>query len=94
MRILSTIFGKCATVIGIDLGTANTLVHVKGKGILLREPSVIAVDRDTKQVLAVGTEAKEMMGRTPEGITAVRPLKDGVIADFDQTEQMLKGFIS
>ncbi|MBO7393913.1 MAG: rod shape-determining protein [Abditibacteriota bacterium] len=94
MRILSKIFGKCATVIGIDLGTANTLVHVKGKGILLREPSVIAVDRDTKQVLAVGAEAKEMMGRTPEGITAVRPLKDGVIADFDQTEQMLKGFIS
>jgi rod shape-determining protein MreB len=78
---------------GIDLGTANTLVHVRGKGILLREPSVVAIDRDTKKVLAVGDEAKRMLGRTPGSIVAIRPLKDGVIADFDQTEKMLRYFI-
>lgn len=94
MNIFSKLFSKYAKVIGIDLGTANTLVHVNGRGILLREPSVIAVDRDTKKILAVGEEAKQMIGRTPEGIMAVRPLKDGVIADFDQTERMLRGFIS
>ncbi|KRQ88141.1 Rod shape-determining protein MreB [Caloramator mitchellensis] len=79
---------------GIDLGTANTLVYVKGKGIILREPSVVAIRNDnTKQVLAVGDEAKEMIGRTPGNIVAIRPLKDGVIADFDITQNMLKMFI-
>lgn len=79
--------------IGIDLGTANTLVCVKGKGIIMREPSVVAVDVRTKSVRAVGTEAKEMIGRTPGSIVAVRPLKDGVIADFEVTATMLKRFI-
>lgn len=78
---------------GIDLGTANTLIYVKGKGILLREPSVVAINCDTKKVLAVGLEAKQMIGRTPGNIVAIRPLKDGVIADFDVTQTMLKKFI-
>jgi rod shape-determining protein MreB len=78
---------------GIDLGTANTLIYVKGKGILLREPSVVAINVDTKKVLAVGLEAKQMIGRTPGNIVAIRPLKDGVIADFDVTQTMLKKFI-
>ena len=81
--------------IGVDLGTANTLVFVKGKGIVIREPSVVAVDERTnpKTVVAVGADAKKMIGRTPGSITAVRPLKDGVIADFDMTSDMLKAFI-
>ena len=79
--------------LGIDLGTANTLIYVKGEGIVLREPSVVAINSDTKKVLAVGTEAKEMIGRTPGNIIAIRPLKDGVIADFDVTQTMLKKFI-
>lgn len=79
--------------IGIDLGTANTLVFVKGKGIVTREPSVVAVDVRNDMVLAVGTQAKEMIGKTPGSIVAVRPLKDGVIADFDITSSMLKYFI-
>lgn len=79
--------------IGIDLGTSNTLLYVKGQGILLREPSVVAINTKSRQVLAVGTEAKNMIGRTPEGIETIRPLKDGVIANFDLTEQMLKKFI-
>ncbi len=79
--------------IGIDLGTANTLVFLKNKGIVMREPSVVAVDVRTDTVLAVGTDAKEMIGRTPGSIVAVRPLKDGVIADFDITATMLKHFI-
>lgn len=78
---------------GIDLGTANTLVYVKGKGILLREPSVVAINTTTKKTLAVGAEAKQMIGRTPGNITAIRPMKDGVIADFDITQTMLKTFI-
>jgi rod shape-determining protein MreB len=78
---------------GIDLGTANTLVNVKGKGIVVREPSVVAIQEDTKEVLAVGLEAKKMIGRTPGNIIAIRPLKDGVIADFDITQSMLKYFI-
>ena len=80
---------------GVDLGTANTLVFVKGKGIVIREPSVVAVDERTnpKTVVAVGADAKKMIGRTPGSITAVRPLKDGVIADFDMTSDMLKAFI-
>ncbi len=79
--------------IGIDLGTANTLVYMRNKGIVMREPSVVAVDVRTDSVLAVGTEAKEMIGRTPGSIVAVRPLKDGVIADFDITATMLNRFI-
>ena len=79
--------------IGVDLGTANTLVCVKGKGIIMREPSVVAYDIRSDAVRAVGTEAKEMIGRTPGSIIAVRPLKDGVIADFDVTAAMLKRFV-
>ncbi len=79
--------------IAIDLGTANTLVHVKGQGIVLNEPSVVAVDNQTRKVVAVGSDAKSMLGKTPDHITAVRPLKDGVIADFQITEIMLKEFI-
>ncbi|MCG8538905.1 MAG: rod shape-determining protein [Clostridia bacterium] len=78
---------------GIDLGTANTLVNLKGNGIVVREPSVVAIQEDTKDVLAVGLEAKKMIGRTPGNIIAIRPLKDGVIADFDTTQSMLKYFI-
>lgn len=79
--------------IGIDLGTANTLVHLKGKGIIANEPSVVAINKETKQVLAVGNDAKAMLGRTPGNIVAIRPLKDGVIADFEVTQAMLKYFI-
>lgn len=78
---------------GVDLGTANTLVYTKGKGIVAREPSVVAIDTNTKTVLAVGEEAKKMIGRTPGNIIAIRPLKDGVIADFDVTKNMLRYFI-
>jgi len=80
--------------IGIDLGTANVLIHVKGKGIVLNEPSVVAIDKSNNRVLAVGEEARQMVGRTPGNIVAIRPLKDGVIADFDVTEAMLKYFIN
>src|SRR6478735_8891083 len=80
--------------IGIDLGTANVLIHVKGRGIVLNEPSVVAIDKNTNRVLAVGEEARKMVGRTPGNIVAIRPLKDGVIADFDVTEAMLKHFIN
>ncbi len=79
--------------LGIDLGTANTLVHLKGKGIILMEPSVVAIRRDTGEILAVGEEAKQMIGRTPGNIIAIRPMKDGVIADFDVTQSMLRYFI-
>jgi len=79
--------------IGIDLGTANTLVHLKGKGIVVREPSVVAINKKTNDILAVGDAAKEMIGRTPGNIVAIRPMKDGVIADFDVTQAMLKYFI-
>ena len=72
--------------IGIDLGTANVLIHVKGKGIVLNEPSVVALDKNSGKVLAVGEEARRMVGRTPGNIVAIRPLKDGVIADFEVTE--------
>ncbi len=84
-------FGKD---MGIDLGTANTLVHVKGKGIVMTEPSVVAIQSDSGKVLAVGEEAKQMIGRTPGNIVAIRPMRDGVIADFDITQAMLKYFIS
>jgi len=87
------LFGGLSHDMGIDLGTANTLVHVKGKGIVLREPSVVAIKRENGEVLAVGADAKRMIGRTPGNIIAVRPMKDGVIADFDVTQAMLKYFI-
>ncbi|WP_411343992.1 rod shape-determining protein [Paenibacillus sp. WLX1005] len=80
--------------IGIDLGTANVLIHVKGKGVVLDEPSVVTLETDTKRVLAVGEEARRMIGRTPGNIVAIRPLRDGVIADFEVTESMLKHFIN
>ena len=79
--------------VGIDLGTANTLVYMKGKGIIMREPSVVAVDTKTDEVRCVGAEAKAVIGRTPGSIVAVRPLKDGVIADFDITANMLENFL-
>lgn len=79
--------------LGIDLGTANTLVYVKGKGIVLREPSVVAIQTDTKEIVAVGNEAKNMIGRTPGNIVALRPLKDGVIADYETTSTMMKYYI-
>lgn len=85
--------GFFAKDIGIDLGTANTLVHVKGKGVVVREPSVVAIDTTTNKVLAVGNAAKEMIGRTPGNIKAIRPMKDGVIAAFDITQTMLRSFI-
>ena len=86
-------FGSYAGDLSIDLGTANTLVSVRGKGIVIREPSVVAIDKNDERILAVGIEAKRMLGRTPGNIVAVRPLKDGVIADFDVTEAMLRYFI-
>jgi len=91
--MLNYLFGLLSYDIGIDLGTANTLVHVKGKGIVIREPSVVARHKKTKQILAIGTEAKNMLGRNPATIEVIRPLKDGVIADFDATEAMLKHYV-
>ncbi|MGI6177892.1 MAG: rod shape-determining protein [Eubacterium sp.] len=82
-----------ATEVGIDLGTANVLVYIKNKGIVLDEPSVVAVDKNTDEILAVGEEAKQMLGRTPANIVAVKPLRDGVIADYEITEKMMKYFI-
>ncbi|MFP4070802.1 MAG: rod shape-determining protein [Desulfovibrionales bacterium] len=96
-RILDKLLGFFSNDLAIDLGTANTLVYVRGKGIVLQEPSVVAVKRDTRgvtKVLAVGSEAKRMLGRTPGNIEAIRPMKDGVIADFEITEAMLRHFIS
>src|SRR5918999_2181963 len=90
---LNALLGLFSRDIGIDLGTANTLVLVRGKGIAIAEPSVVAMNPRTKRVLAVGSEAKQMVGRTPANIVAVRPLRDGVISDFDVTEQMLRYFI-
>ena len=90
---MDMLFGQYAGDLAIDLGTANTLVSVRGKGIVIREPSVVAIDKNDDRILAVGIEAKRMLGRTPGNIVAVRPLKDGVIADFDVTEAMLRYFI-
>jgi rod shape-determining protein MreB len=92
--VLNSLYGMFSSDLAIDLGTANTLVYVAGKGVVLREPSVVAVHRDSKHVLAVGTEAKRMLGRTPGNIVAIRPMKDGVIANFEITEAMLKYFIT
>jgi rod shape-determining protein MreB and related proteins len=86
-------FSRTSRDIGIDLGTANILVYVVGRGVVIREPSIVAIDQNTKQPLAVGDEAKQMVGRTPGSITTIRPLRDGVIADFEATEMMLKHFI-
>jgi rod shape-determining protein MreB len=90
---LDQVMGVFSNDVAIDLGTANTLVYLRGKGIVLNEPSVVAVDRTTNRVIAVGKEAKSMLGRTPDEIVAVRPLKDGVIADFEKTEDLLREFI-
>ncbi|HEY2923710.1 MAG TPA: rod shape-determining protein [Candidatus Eisenbacteria bacterium] len=90
---LDQVMGVFSNDVAIDLGTANTLVYLRGKGIVLNEPSVVAVDRTTGKVIAVGKEAKSMLGRTPDEIVAVRPLKDGVIADFEKTEDLLREFI-
>lgn len=86
-------FFKVGTDLGIDLGTATVLVYMKGKGVILKEPSVVAVNKTTRQVLAVGEEARQMIGRTPGNIVAIRPLRDGVISDYDITEVMLKAFM-
>ena len=94
--MLSSITGLFSSDLGIDLGTANTLIYVKDKGIVLNEPSVVAIteeERGRKEILAVGEEAKKMLGRTPGNIQAIRPLKDGVIADFEVAEAMIKYFI-
>lgn len=91
--MISKLLGAFSSDIGIDLGTANTLVHVKDHGIVLREPSVVAVKSGTNMVLAVGDDAKRMLGRTPGNIVAIRPLKDGVIADYEVTEAMLRHFV-
>ncbi len=91
--MLKKIFGYFSHDIGIDLGTANTLVYVKGKGIVINEPSVVAINKKTGRILAIGKEAKKMVGKTPAHIVATRPLVDGVVSDFEVTEQMLKYFI-
>jgi rod shape-determining protein MreB len=89
----NALFGAFSRDISIDLGTANTLVLVRGRGITINEPSVVAIERRSKRVLAIGSEAKQMVGRTPADIIAIRPLRDGVISDFDVTEAMLTHFI-
>jgi len=91
--MFNKVFSIFSKDIGIDLGTANTLVYVRGKGIVINEPSVVAVNQRTGQILAIGSEAKKMVGRTPSYITATRPLREGVISDFEVTEQMLRYFI-
>ena len=90
---LNALLGLFSLDIGIDLGTANTLVNVRGKGIIINEPSWVAIEKKTRKVLAIGSEAKEMVGRTPANIVAIRPLRDGVISDFEITEKMIHYFI-
>ncbi|HCW93083.1 MAG TPA: rod shape-determining protein, partial [Flexistipes sinusarabici] len=92
--LFNKIFDYFSNDLAIDLGTANTLIYVKGKGIICSEPSVVAINNDTKDILAVGSEAKNMLGRTPANIVAIRPMKDGVIANFEVTEKMLRYFIT
>ena len=94
MNLIDTIFGWFSVDLAIDLGTANTLVYVKGKGIVIDEPSVVAVEQKSGKVVAIGAEAKKMLGRTPGNIIAVRPMRDGVIADFEMAEKMLSHFIN
>ena len=91
--MLNKFVGLFSKDLAVDLGTANTLVYVRGKGIILREPSVVAIEQSSNRVLAVGDEAKRMLGRTPGNIVAIRPLRDGVITDFEVTEAMLNYFI-
>jgi rod shape-determining protein MreB len=91
--IFKRMMGLLSSDIGIDLGTANTLVFIKGQGVVIREPSVVAMQKNTKKILAVGAEAQKMLGRTPGNIVAVRPMKSGVIADFAITEAMIRYFI-
>src|SRR3990167_2057692 len=91
--MLNQFWSRFSYDIGIDLGTANTLVYVKGKGILVREPTVVAIHKKTKDILAVGSEAKRMIGKTPASITAIRPLRDGVISDFTVTQKMLEYYL-
>src|SRR5476649_2549824 len=90
---LRSLFSLFSSDLAIDLGTANTLVYAKGKGIVVNEPSIVAINKTNGEVVAVGKEAKEMLGRTPGNIVAIRPMKDGVIADFEVTERMLNYFI-
>jgi rod shape-determining protein MreB len=92
--VLSFILNQFSRDMGIDLGTANTLAFVKNRGVVLQEPSVVAIQRDSGAVLAVGEEAKRMIGRTPGNIIAIRPMKDGVIADFDVTQAMMRHFLT
>ena len=87
-------FSMMSNDIGIDLGTASILVYIKGKGVVLKEPSVVAIDRDTNKIMAIGEEARLMIGRTPGNIVAVRPLRQGVISDYTITEKMMKYFIN
>jgi rod shape-determining protein MreB len=94
MDFIRRLFGLFSTHFAMDLGTANTLIYMKGEGIILNEPSVVAIDNTTGKVIAVGREAKEYIGRTPPNISAIRPLKDGVIADFDVTKAMIKYFLT
>jgi len=94
LKTLSTFFSGLSTHFAMDLGTANTLIYVKGKGIVLNEPSVVAIERNTGKIIAVGKEAKEYIGKTPQHMTAIRPMKDGVIADFDVTKAMIKYFLT
>ena len=93
MGIFDGVLGIFSHDLGIDLGTANTLVYVRHRGIVISEPSVVAMETRSKRVLAIGAEAKRMVGRTPANIVAIRPLRDGVISDFDVTEQMIKYFV-
>ena len=90
---IRALFGYFSNDLAIDLGTANTLVYARGRGVVVDEPSIVAINKKTNKVAAVGHEAKEMLGRTPGNIVAIKPMKDGVIADFDVTEEMLKYFI-
>ena len=91
--MFNKILGKLSKDVGVDLGTATTLVYVRGRGIVINEPSVVAINQKTGQLLAIGDEAKKMVGRTPAHISATRPLREGVISDFEVTEQMLRYFI-
>ncbi len=93
MTLVQKIVKYFTSDLAIDLGTANTLIYAKGKGIIIREPSIVAIEKETDKIQAVGKEAKEMLGKTPANIVAIRPMKDGVIADFDTTEKMLEYFI-
>ena len=90
---MNSIYNMISSDLAVDLGTANTLIYVKGRGVVSSEPSVVAINSGTKEILAIGQEAKNMLGRTPANIIAVRPMKDGVIADYDTTEKMIRYFI-